>query len=68
MAKSQTASISTVALNARVLAAKAARRSAKADLSVEQKLATVEKLRDTTRDLRTNSRVVETGKVVKKMM
>ena len=67
MAKSQTTSIDTAALNARVLAAKAARRFAKADYSVERKLAIVEKLRDATRDLRANSQIVERGKVIKKM-
>lgn len=65
MAKSKTASLSTAALNARVLVAKAARRSAKADYPIEQKLATVQKLRDATRDLRTNARVIKSGCVIK---
>jgi hypothetical protein len=66
MAKSKNASISTVALNAGVLAAKATRRFVKASYSVEYKMETVQKLRDTTRDLRSNSKVVKHGSVIKK--
>jgi len=65
MAKSKTAPISTAALNAQVLAAKAKRRVEKANYPIEQKLATVQKLRDATRDLRTNSQVIKRGTVIK---
>ena len=65
MAKSKNASMTTAALNARVFVAKAERRSEKANYPIEHKLATVQKLRDATRDLRVNAKVVKNGWVLK---
>lgn len=51
--------------NEQVFAAKEQRRIEKANYPVEKKLEIVEKLRDTARDLRLNSRIVKRGQVIK---
>lgn len=66
MEKNRRSTVRTTSeINARAFAAKEERRRENANYPIEEKLRIVKKLRDATRELRNNSRLVKKGTVKK---